>query len=257
MLMEVLKLKGFNTIDFAYPTRPAIDDMRRTLEEFASLLGTTLPAAEAVSNQLQSCRRLLRELDELTWRENQAGGGENHLWMVSSSDFNGDYQKFEEDLTALVKEVSQRQPYPSDELRLAYIGVPAVYAREFYRYMERHGARAVFNEIQRQFAMPEPGKSLAEQYTSYTYPYSIQERLADIQPQLKKRHIDGIIHYTQAFCHRGIGDIIFRDTLDLPVLTLEGNDDFSLNNHVKTRIEAFLDMLERKRQTAKTSSSID
>ena len=102
--------------------------------------------------------------------------------------------------------------------------------------------------------MPGPAKSLAEQYTKYTYPYSIQERLADIQSEIKKRRIDGVIHYTQAFCHRSIGDIIFRDTLKIPVLTLEGNDDFSLNNHVKTRIEAFLDMVERSRQEGKAKA---
>ena len=93
-----------------------------------------------------------------------------------------------------------------------------------------------------------PGKSLAEQYTNYTYPYSINERLADIKTEIKKRHIDGVIHYVQAFCHRGIGDIVMRSAIDLPVLTLEGNADFYLNGHVKTRIEAFLDMIERKKQ---------
>jgi len=96
---------------------------------------------------------------------------------------------------------------------------------------------------------PCPGpESLAEQYSSYTYPYSIHERLRDIKTELNRRQVDGVIHYVQAFCHRGIGDIIFRDAIDLPVLTLEGNDDFFLNSHIKTRIEAFLDMLQRSRQ---------
>ena len=255
MLLEVLKLKGFNTIPFAYPDQPDNEDMRRILEDFANSLGTTLEAAEAIRAGLQPCRDLVLKLDELTWQENKVSGWENHLWLVSSSDFNGDYEQYEKELAGLLKECSQRQAYPSDELRLAYIGVPPVYARDFYRYPERHGARVVFNEVQRQFAMPEPGKSLAEQYTRYTYPYSIQERLADIQTQIQNRHIDGMIHYTQAFCHRGIGDIIFRDALELPILTLEGNDDFSLNNHVKTRIEAFLDILERRRSVNKTGLS--
>ena len=146
---------------------------------------------------------------------------------------------------------SHRQPSPPEQLRLAYIGVPSVYARELYPYLERHGARVVFNEIQRQFAMPRPGKSLAEQYSSYTYPYSIYQRLGDIKTELQRRKVDGIIHYVQAFCHRGIGDIIFRDTIDLPILTLEGNNEFFLSNHIKTRIEAFLDMLERSHRDLK------
>ena len=62
-----------------------------------------------------------------------------------------------------------------------------------------------------------------------------------------KRQFEGVIHYVQAFCHRGIGDIVFRQAINLPVLTLEGNDDFFLTSHVKTRIEAFLDMIQRSR----------
>jgi len=111
----------------------------------------------------------------------------------------------------------------------------------------------VYNEIQRQFAMPDPGHSLAEQYSNYTYPYSINKRLKDITTELHRRHVDGVIHYVQAFCHRGIGDIILRDAVDLPVLTLEGNDDFFLNGHTQTRIEAFLDMLHRSRRSVKYS----
>jgi benzoyl-CoA reductase/2-hydroxyglutaryl-CoA dehydratase subunit BcrC/BadD/HgdB len=129
--------------------------------------------------------------------------------------------------------------------------VPSVYGRELYSYLETQGARVVYNEIQRQFAMPQPGNSLAEQYSNYTYPYSIYERLRDITTEIKRRRVDGVIHYVQAFCHRGIGDIIFRDALKLPILTLEGNDDFFLNNHIKTRVEAFLDMLQRSRRRAK------
>jgi len=257
MLMEVLKLKGLNTIPFAYPDRPDVDEMQRVLLTLAATLGTTLEAAEEVRKQLQSCRNLALKLDDLTWQENLASGWGNHLWLVSSSDFNGDFRKYQREIKKLIEECSQRQPYPSGELRLAYIGVPAIYARDFYNYIERYGGRVVFNEVQRQFAMPEPGQSLAEQYSHYTYPYSIQERLKDIKTELSRRRIDGVIHYVQAFCHRGIGDIIFRETFDLPILTLEGNDDFFLNNHIKTRIEAFLDMLHRSRhpRTSKSKSA--
>jgi benzoyl-CoA reductase/2-hydroxyglutaryl-CoA dehydratase subunit BcrC/BadD/HgdB len=101
--------------------------------------------------------------------------------------------------------------------------------------------------------MPNPGSSLAEQYSNYTYPYSIRGRAKDIVTQLHRRRVDGVIHYVQAFCHRGIGDIIFRHAIHLPILTLEGNADFILNAHVKTRIEAFIDMLKRR---ATASSSV-
>ena len=246
MLMEVLKLKRKNAMPFAYPERPDKEQMDYTLEKLAATLGTTLKAAEKIRQELQPVRALALKLDELTWKENKVSGWEDHLWLISTSDFNGDYHQYQKELQVLVEKCPQRQPYPNKEIRVGYIGVPSVYAKELYPYIEKHGARVVYNEVQRQFAMPEPGNSLIEQYTNYTYPYSINERLADIKTELKKRRIDGVIHYVQAFCHRGIGDIVMRSAIDLPVLTLEGNAEFYLNGHVKTRIEAFLDMIERK-----------
>jgi len=253
MLMEVLKLKGLKVVPFAYPDQPSPQRMQYTLEALAETLGTTLEAANRVRNELKPCRRLALKLDRLTWKDGLVSGFENHLWLVSTSDFNQDYHEYYHQLQELLAACQRRQPYPPDCLRLAYIGVPSVYAQDFYHHLESNGARVVFNEIQRQFAMPKPGNSLAEQYSNYTYPYSIYERLKDITTELKRRQVDGVIHYVQAFCHRGIGDIIFRDALKLPILTLEGNDDFFLTHHIKTRIEAFLDMLERSRRSLKYS----
>jgi benzoyl-CoA reductase/2-hydroxyglutaryl-CoA dehydratase subunit BcrC/BadD/HgdB len=251
MLMEVLKLKGLKVIPFAYPDQPDSQRMQSALQALAETLDTTLDAAEQVQAELQPCRRLALKLDELTWKQGLVSGGENHLWLVSTSDFNQDHHKYHQELQKLLHQCQQRQHYPSDWLRLAYIGVPSVYGQDLYHYLENKGARVVFNEIQRQFAMPQPGNSLAEQYSNYTYPYSIYDRLRDITAELKRRQVDGAIHYVQAFCHRGIGDIIFRQALRLPILTLEGNDDFFLTHHLKTRVEAFLDMLQRSRRRAK------
>ena len=253
MLMEVLKLKGLRVIPFAYPDQPDIRRMQYALETLAETLGTTLEDANRVRDELKSSRHLALKLDQLTWRQGLVSSWENHLWLVSTSDFNQDYHKYYHRLQKLLAECHQRQSYPTDWLRLAYIGVPSVYGQDLYRYLESNRARVVFNEIQRQFAMPKPGKSLAEQYSNYTYPYSIYQRLKDITTELERRQVDGVIHYVQAFCHRGIGDIIFRDGLKLPILTLEGNDDFFLTTHIKTRIEAFLDMVERSRQNLKYS----
>jgi len=247
MLMEVFKLRGLEVIPFAYPDQPDPAQMQEVLRLLASTLGTTLKAAERVRRKLEPCRRLLQELDELTWREGKVSGWENHIWLVTSSDFEGDPIRFEQRLREFLPQVREREPYPQDMLRLAYIGVPPVFAQDLYRFLEENGARVVFNEIQRQFAMPYSCSSLVEQYSLYTYPYSIYERVKDIQREISRRQVDGIIHYVQAFCHRGIGDIIFRETLPLPILTLEGNDEFFLSQHLRTRIEAFLDLVQRRK----------
>ncbi len=252
MLMEVLKLKGFKVIPFAYPSSPDTSLMQLSLEALAEALGTTLEAAEKAKEELALCRRLTSQLDELTWKDNLVSSWQNHLWLVSSSDFNGDYHEYGQELSRFLFECGQHQPYPEDTLRLGYIGVPPVFAQDLYRYVEQEEARIVFNEVQRQFAMRHSGNSLAEQYTNYTYPYSIFDRLNDIIPELRRRRVDGVIHYVQAFCHRAIGDIIFRQAIDLPILTLEGNADYMLTPHLRTKIEAFLDMLKRsQRQLSK------
>lgn len=248
MLMEVLKLKGIKVVPFAYPDTPDTYRLRYSLEALAETLGTTLEEAARERERLSPCRQLAQELDQLTWEEGVVSGWENHYWLVSSSDFKGDPAKYEQELRQFLSHCQKRQPYPQDMLRLAYIGVPSVFGQDLYRYVEQNGARVVFNEIQRQFAMPEPGNSLAEQYSNYTYPYSIFDRLRDIIPELGRRKVDGVIHYVQAFCHRGIGDILFRHTINLPILTLEGNADYILNLHLQTRVEAFLDMLKRNRR---------
>jgi len=248
MLMEVLKLKGFKVIPFAYPDVPDTRRMRHSLEALAKTLDTTLAAAEITREELAPCRQLTDELDRLTWQEGVVNGWENHLWLVSSSDFDPNHQKYAQRLRQFLMQCRRRLPCSDDTLRLAYIGVPPIFAQDLYRYLELQGARVIFNEVQRQFAMPEPGNSLPTQYTNYTYPYSIYDRLQDIIPELRQRQVEAVIHYVQTFCHRGIGDIIFRHALDLPILTLEGNHDYILTQHGQTRIEAFLDMVRRSRR---------
>lgn len=247
MLMEVLKIRKSRVVPFAYPDRPDANQMQARLEALADALGTTLDAAEEMREELAPCRRLTRRLDNLTWRDNLVSGGENHLWLVSSSDFAGDHRRYRRDLQGFLAECRHRRPL-LEGLRLAYIGVPPVFARDLHRFVEQHGARVVFNEVQRQFAMPRPGSSLAEQYSNYTYPYSIFDRIKDISSELRRRRVDGVIHYVQAFCHRAIGDIIFRRQLDLPMITLEGNADYVLTPHLRTKVEAFLDMIGRSRR---------
>jgi benzoyl-CoA reductase/2-hydroxyglutaryl-CoA dehydratase subunit BcrC/BadD/HgdB len=256
MLMEVLKLRGIQTIPFAYPDAPNVDQMQIALESLADRMGTTLNDAEKVRRQLKPCRDAVLELDRLTWCENKVSGLENHYWLVSSSDFNRDTVRYCADVRKLNDEATARPTYPNHELRLAFVGVPAVYGKEFYPFLEQNGARVVYNEIQRQFVMLEPGKSLAMQYTNYTYPYSIEGRIHDIKTEVEKRNIDGIIHYVQAFCHRAIGDIVFRSKLPVPILTIEGNTDFTLTQHLKTRLEAFIDMLGQMKQRSSRGNSM-
>jgi len=257
MLMEVLKQKGLKTIPFAYPDQPDINRITDVLENLADTLGTTVKEAEKVREELIPVRQQALELDRLTWQENKVSGWENHYWLVSASDFNQDTSQYLNQVTELISDCQNREPYPEDKLRIACIGVPPIYGNDFYGFVETCGARVVYNETQRQFAMLKPCNNLAEQYSYYTYPYSIGGRIRDIKNEIKRRKVDAVIHYVQAFCHRSIGDIVFRYSLNIPMLTLEGNNEFTLSQQLQTRIEAFLDILRYKKKKQAILSNIE
>ena len=129
-----------------------------------------------------------------------------------------------------------------ERLRLAFLGVPPIISG-LYGFLEEVGARVVFNETQRQFAMPYEAADMVEQYRAYTYPYDIFHRLADILLELERRKVDAVIHYVQSFCFRQIEDMIVRQKVPLPILTLEGDKPTPLDARTRIRIEGFLEML--------------
>ena len=179
----------------------------------------------------------------MTWKENCISGSENHTWLVSSSDFNGDFKSFACELSGFLNEAANRTPF-EESVRLAYIGVPPI-LDDLYDTVEEFGGRVVFNEVQRQFSMPERNGGLVEQYLAYTYPYSIFHRLDYIIPELERRGVHGVIHYVQSFCHRHIEDLIVRKKIDIPVLTIEGESPGKVDARTKIRIQAFIEMLEK------------
>lgn len=156
----------------------------------------------------------------------------------------GDPKGFEEEIDAFLAGAAKRRPAEGD-LRLGYLGIPPIIGG-IYEFVESQGARVVFNELQRQFRMPSRGDGIVDQYLDYTYPYHIRFRLEDIKREIERRRLDAVIHYVQAFCFRQIEDMIIRNELDLPVLTIEGNRPGRIDVRTKIRIEAFLDMLRSR-----------
>ena len=92
--------------------------------------------------------------------------------------------------------------------------------------------------------MPYTDRALVDKYVAYTYPYEVQARIDDIKEQIKVRKLDGLIHYTQTFCFRQMYDIILRDCIDIPILTLEGDRPGKVDGRTGIRIEAFVDMIK-------------
>jgi len=240
-LMEVLSLHDVTTIPFAYPHDRNPDALRAEIEKMMDHFGVGWDAVNQAGERLELIRRKIREIDRLTWEDNLVSGEENHYFQVASSDMNGSPDMFEAGLDRFLLEVGHRKPF-GETIRLAYIGVPPI-IDDLYTFLESQGARVVFNETQRQFSMPYGISGLVERYLAYTYPYDIFFRLADIEKELEKRRVDGVIHYVQSFCFRQIEDMIVRQTLSLPILTLEGDKPGPLDARSRIRIESFLELL--------------
>lgn len=240
-LMETYELKGLKTIPFAYPQDRDYDLLKLQMEKLMKALGTNWEEVYAVRNRLRSIRRKLAELDRLTWTDEKVSGFDNHIWQVCSSDFNTNPDQFEQELDAFLAKAKENKPKKS-EIRLGFMGVPPIFT-DLYEVIEEAGGQVVFNEVQRQFAMPYEVDDLVEQYRLYTYPYGVFYRLEDIQKEVEQRQLDGMIHYVQSFCFRQIEDMIYRDKLDLPILTIEGDAPGKVDARTRLRIESFLEML--------------
>ena len=240
-LMEVLRYRGVSVVPFAFPFDRDPDYLSLELSKMASRYGTTVPEAEEWKRRLDGIRRIAHEIDRLTWEEGKVSGEENHRWLVSCSDFDGDPFAWERRAAEFLREASERAPQRGF-VPLAFVGVPPIVSG-LHSCFEAAGARFVLNEVQRQFAMPAPTDTLVGQYLSYTYPYSFFERLADIRTEVSRRGVRGVVHYVQSFCFRQIEDILLREEMELPVLTLEGDAPGAVDGRTRIRIEAFVEML--------------
>ncbi|MCM2356706.1 MAG: 2-hydroxyacyl-CoA dehydratase family protein [Geobacteraceae bacterium] len=243
-MMELLSLEGITVVPFAYPHGRDRETLRFEIEKLMRHFGVGWEEVYQAKARLDRIRHKVREIDRLTWEENLVSGRENHYFQVATSDMNGDPDLFEAEVDAFLQEAPGRAPFP-ERIRLAYLGVPPIFDG-LYQFLESQGGRVVFNETQRQFAMPYGMDDLVEQYLAYTYPYDIFHRLADIIPETGKRRVDGVIHYVQSFCFRQIEDMIVRKKLPLPILTLEGDKPSPLDARTRIRIEGFLEMLGEK-----------
>ena len=247
-LMETLQSEGIEVIPFAYPYERDYDLLRMQMDIFMRRLGVDKGAVTKTMMRLDEIRSKAHEIDRLTWEEGLVSGFENHLYLVSSSDMEGDPAAFETRLEAFIREARARAGRggfrkAGDMIRLGYVGVPPL-APALYDYLETLGARVVYNETQRQFSLPFTTSDLVEKYRLYSYPYSIFYRLEDIKAEIARRELVGIVHYVQSFCFRQVEDIILRKYLDIPILTLELDRSSSIDARTGTRLESFVSMLE-------------
>lgn len=240
---------GIRTFIFNFPYFREIEKMRSEISRFAEFMGTDYASCVRTWKELSSLRRKLKIIDETSYLfPGSVTGEENHLFLVSSSDFCGDPVEYEKKVDDFIKDLENRKRFadPSRK-KIAYLGVPPIVP--IHAFLEERNATVVYNEIQREFAMLGKYPTIEEQYTNYTYPYSASFRFEKAIHEIKKRNVDGIIHYVQSFCHRQLEDIILRRLLEskglnISLLTLEFDKPSNkIDARIATRIEAFLETI--------------
>jgi benzoyl-CoA reductase/2-hydroxyglutaryl-CoA dehydratase subunit BcrC/BadD/HgdB len=249
-LMEILQMEGIEVIPFAYPYERDYDILRMQMEKLMNRMGVKWNPVNDMLGRLDSIRAKAHEIDEITWRDGLVNGYENHLYLVSCSDMEGDPDAFEDKLDGFLEEVRARDGGGIENrqdglVRLGYVGVPPI-APEIYDFCESMGTRVVYNETQRQFSLPFDSPDLVEKYLLYSYPYSIFYRLEDIKREVERRKLNGVLHYVQSFCFRQVEDMILRRSLHLPILTVELDHSVRLDARTRMRLENFVSMLKGK-----------
>jgi len=241
-LAEIMSLRDVEVIPFDYPSERSREHLEPKLENFRRLLSADWDNIKKVKARLDRIRKKIKEIDRLTYEENIVTGLENHLFLLASSDFKSDPDSFEKEIEDFLEKVKKRRAI-KDEIRLGLLGVPPIFSN-FYQYMESIGARIVFNEVQRQFSMPYDSEDIIDQYLQYTYPYGSEARIEDIENAIKERKLDGLIHYTQTFCFRQLYDIVLRERLSAPILTLEGDRPGEIDRRTALRLDTFVEMIK-------------
>ncbi|PKN73072.1 MAG: 2-hydroxyglutaryl-CoA dehydratase [Candidatus Cloacimonetes bacterium HGW-Cloacimonetes-3] len=239
-LLDMINEEDIPVYRFSFPPEKSYAAMDAEISRLEQHYGATRSDTLKTKARLDSIRKKLLVLDEWTWKERIVSGKENHFWLVNSSDFNGNPDKYEEELDSFMREAKQRDPKPA-RLRLAYLGVPPIF-KNIYDAISELGGDVVFNEVQRQFSMPTLLPDVVKQYLEYTYPYSVYDRLRDIKTQLKERSIEAVISYTQSFCHLQIDNLLLKKYIDLPFLNLEGDQPEDIDSRTQLRLESFFEV---------------
>ena len=241
-LEDVWKSEGVETCPFSYPYHRTRDDFQRELAYFTAAFGATEEEVREWKVRLDTVRSIAREIDVIAVRELKVSSLELFLSQLNLTDFQGnaaDCLDYQQEILSAVQTRSPVQDLP----RIGVLGVPTILT-DLHEIIDELGARVVYQEVPYEFSMIKGiGRSMEDTYLNYTYPYSAEFRIAAIQREIASRRLDGVIHYTQSFCHRQIHDLLMRREFEVPILTIEGDRPATTDGRTLTRIEAFIEQL--------------
>ncbi|MBS7618313.1 2-hydroxyacyl-CoA dehydratase [Candidatus Bathyarchaeota archaeon] len=236
---EKLELVGIRTLYLMYPFDGSKRLMRMQIEKLLNFLSGIKD--RSVFKKISKLKKQAMRLDELRVR-GRAAAKDVFQIEISSSDLMGDLKRYEEALNSVVE---QKLNY---KYRIALLGTPPIYP-DFHDYLQSIGLHVVYDEMPYEFIRLE-GKNLEEiaaNYRNYTFARNIKFRLKFIENEIRRREVQGIIHFQQFACHHKLEDPILRQyfnkELGIPYITIEADLPGKTPEQVKLRLDAFAERL--------------
>lgn len=255
-LLSLPRKLSANSQEFFYQE---VVKFKRALEDF---LGREISEASLKSAiQLYNrSRTLLRRLYELRGETRPRVSSSECLEILRAS-MVMPRERFNDSLDRFLQEAFQRDPHPPAKARLLLCG-SLLDSLTFVRTIEELGGTVVADELctgSRYFwdlveEGADPLASLAKRYLTHS-PCArmrpIEHRFDHIAHLVREYQVDGAISQSLKFCDiYGHSKPRLREELGrwgIPVLEIDLEYDLSGLGQIRTRIQSFIEMLERKR----------
>jgi bcr-type benzoyl-CoA reductase subunit C len=239
-----------------------VEAFKKHLEEFMGFKITDSALLEAVKTMNES-RSLLKELYALRALPEPLISGEETQEVLNAS-FRMHKEQFNSVLKELLAELKKTARGYKPKARLMLIG-SVLTNQEFIKSIEELGVIVTTDELctsTRYWSDPvvlegakSPLAAIARRYLS-NFPcarmYPSTERFDRIVKLARESKVDGIISETIRYCVPYAHDIpLLSDRLkkeNLPLLTLDVEYGTSGSGQVRTRVQAFLEMVEARKQ---------
>jgi len=239
-----------------------IENLKTGVEQFVGRSASEKDLIRAISLHNHS-RALLRKLYELRKQEPPLISGSEVMWVLIAG-MTIPIQEFNELMEDVLAEVHSRRPGPNRKPRLLISG-SEVDDDSLIRLVEESGANVVMDDLctgSRSFWNDvDPSKGaivgLAERYLGVTCPRTYRpgkaaQRFSYLGDFIREWKAQGVILYTIRFCDTYQLDAPemkdYIQSLGLPVLFLEDTYITSPLGQWKTRVEAFLETIEARRE---------
>ena len=234
---QKVAMSGIPTHFFFYPFDGAPDYLESQLFKLSDFLGNIQSPEKP--GQIRELKKIGQQIDKKR-AYGKISPGDAFRILISFSDLMGDMERFREAISAIPEQKIEMNN------RIALIGVPPIY-HDFHDVSQSLGLQVVFDELPYEFIRHSGSdiQEIARDYCNYTFARPLDFRIEFLQKELEKRHVDGVIHYTQFACHHMLEDEVMRSELDYPILTIQGDLPGKTPEQIKLRLEAFREALER------------